>query len=276
MNKIKTLNALLALMAIASLIFVFVVDSWESRFLLICTSVSCSTMLFDNRKIRIGGAAVALGFLFASYMQTPSIAPSIDLINSQEADRLLNEVDDLIKMDTTFYSADLDNATEHVASKDKEILAKLDSAIALAPHYKAAYMGKMMYLQQCRKSREVLLVLRQAVEKVDEPISADVLSLKAILEDIMGDSATARKDFQVADSGYLVLMEKNKDNLCGYTTFRLNRILNLTLMNNDFSLYRKEIADIRLVCKDSIAGSEVIEKFNDKQTYYRHILPRCF
>lgn len=235
MNKIKVLNGLLVLITIASLIFVFVVDSWES-----------------------------------------SIAPSIDLVNSQEADRLLNQVNDLIKKDTIFYATDLDNETERVASKDKEILAKLDSAIALAPHYKAAYMGKMMYLQQCRKSREVLLVLRQAVEKADEPISADVLTLKAMLEDIMGDSATARKDFQVADSGYLALMEENKDNLYSYTTFRLNRALNLALMNNDFSLYRKEIADIRLVCKDSIVGSEVIEKFNNKQAYYQHILPRCF
>lgn len=68
MNITKTLNGLLVIIVVVSLINTFLVDSWTQRFFYLCISVSCSTALFKSYRVRIAGAALALGFLVVSWM----------------------------------------------------------------------------------------------------------------------------------------------------------------------------------------------------------------
>lgn len=68
MNITKILNGFLIIIVVISLINVFLADSWTQRFFYLCLSVSCSTVLFKNRRVRIAGTTLALGLLVASML----------------------------------------------------------------------------------------------------------------------------------------------------------------------------------------------------------------
>lgn len=68
MNVTKMLNGFLIIIVVVSLINVFLADSWTQRFFYLCLSVSCSTALFESRRVRMTGAVLTLGFLVASIL----------------------------------------------------------------------------------------------------------------------------------------------------------------------------------------------------------------
>lgn len=191
-------------------------------------------------------------------------------ITNEKADRLLHDADSLIRTDSAFYNSGSDRSVERSADRDKEIRAKLDSAIQLAPHNKRSYIEKVMYLQQCYKYREVLPLLRQMEKRANEPMGADLRSLKGMLEDIYGDSITAQHDFLTADSAYAVLIGKSSDD-SHKIAFRFNRAMNQSLMHNDFSILRKEAALSRNA-GSPVKGTEQYERFGSKQEFYQYLL----
>lgn len=220
--------------------------------------------------VMIGMAVFTLLLLNSKMSQTTNVKVQ----DHTEADRLLHEADSLIRMDSAFSYRNSNSAMERSAVKDNVIRAKLDSAILVDPHYKKAYLGSFIYLQQCHKFREVLPLLRQIEEKAIEPMDAELRMTKAMLEDIMGNRVTAHKDYQLADSAYQVLLEKYKND-SRYAAYQFNRILNLSLMNNDFSLMRNHLILARE--KDSlIEGASRFEHFKNKQECYQYLVPTCF
>lgn len=111
-------------------------------------------------------------------------------LHTQEANRLVAEAGNLWSpsLDSTFF---FNNDSEHISINDKEIWAKLDSALAIDPTNIKVYVGRISYLSACKKYREILSVLRQAEKQ--SPLSADLWSMKAMFEDYFGDSLTAQK-----------------------------------------------------------------------------------
>ena len=95
--------------------------------------------------------------------------------HTQEANRLVAEARNLWlpPLDSTFFF----NDSEHISINDKEIWAKLDSALAIDPTNIKVYVGRISYLSACKKYREILSVLRQAEKQ--SPLSADLWSMKA-------------------------------------------------------------------------------------------------
>lgn len=110
--------------------------------------------------------------------------------HTQEANRLVAEAGNLWSpsLDSTFF---FNNDSEHISINDKEIWAKLDSALAIDPTNIKVYVGRISYLSACKKYREILSVLRQAEKQ--STLSADLWSMKAMFEDYFGDSLTAQK-----------------------------------------------------------------------------------
>lgn len=90
-----------------------------------------------------------------------------------------------------------------------------------------------------------------------------------VLEDYKGDTLTARRDFLRADSAYTIKIQQVAQDSLMYGFARIEKALNLSLMQNDFRPLREEIAFYERVHSSSINGIEQWKQISDKATYYR-------
>ena len=116
---------------------------------------------------------------------------------------------------------------------------------------------------------EVLDLLREMDVRMSDSMSSELLHLKAMLEDYGGDTLTARKDFLRADSAYTIKIQQVAQDSLMYGFARIEKALNLSLMQNDFRPLREEIAFYERVHSSSINGIEQWKQISDKATYYR-------
>ncbi len=184
---------------------------------------------------------ILLTFLLAFTTSCKHTSPSATLPEdpkAQEITRLLVEASALWmpSADSTFLHQ---GKTEHVSINDKEIRAKLDSALALDPTNIKVYASRTSYFMACRKLKEALSTLREAERRA--PFNADLWSTKAMLEDYYGDSLTAQKNYRSADSAYATLIEEYATDSLRYPAFRMNRALNRAMMTDNFALLEQEV-----------------------------------
>ena len=116
---------------------------------------------------------------------------------------------------------------------------------------------------------EVLDLLREMDVRMSDSMSSELLHLKAMLEDYRGDALTARKDFLRADSAYTIKIQQVAQDSLMYGFARIEKVLNLSLMQNDFRPLQEEIAFYERVHSSSINGIEQWKQISDKATYYR-------
>lgn len=157
--------------------------------------------------------------------------------HTQEANRLVAEARNLWlpPLDSTFFF----NDSEHISINDKEIWAKLDSALAIDPTNIKVYVGRISYLSACKKYHEILSVLRQAEKQ--STLNADLWSMKAMFEDYFGDSLTAQKNYRSADSAYAILIKEYATDSLWYAGSRINRALNMALMTDNIAILEEEV-----------------------------------
>lgn len=197
---------------------------------------------------------------------TPATAADTD---TKEITRLLTEANNLwlFPTDTTFIRND---STEHISINDKEILAKLDSALAINPTNIKAYIGKISYLTACRKFREILPILKEAARNAS--FNAELWSMKAIFEDCYGDSAIAQKDYHSADSAFAIELEKHPTDSLKYPALRLGQAMNKALMTDNFTLVEEELKLTRKVFPGSWEGGLDDNFPKNKKEYFDRFL----
>jgi len=181
---------------------------------------------------------------------------------------LMLEADSLMQSDSLFWNKPIDKLHPRVCIHDSLIRQKLDSALALCPD-KQTYLLKYRYLFQSWHLEEVLDLLREMDVRMSDSMSSELLHLKAMLEDYRGDTLTARKDFLRADSAYTIKIQQVAQDSLMYGFARIEKALNLSLMQNDFRPLREEIAFYERVHSSSINGIEQWKQISDKATYYR-------
>lgn len=186
---------------------------------------------------------------------------------------LILEADSLMRSDSLFWNVPVDRAHPRVCIHDALIREKLDSVISLRPD-KQTYLLKYTYLLRSWRLPEVLSLLREMDACMRDSMSADLLSLKAMLEDYKGDSVVARKDFLRTDSAYGVKVQEVAQDSLMYGFVRLEKALNLSLMKNDFHLLQEEFAFYERVHGSGISGMEQWKKWTDKREYYRQMFGR--
>lgn len=190
--------------------------------------------------------------------------------NQAVVNTLILEADSLMRSDSLFWNVPVDKAHPHVCIHDVLIREKLDSAISLHPD-KQIYLLKYTYLLRSWRLPEVLALLREMDACMRDSMSADLLSLKAMLEDYKGDSAVARKDFLRADSVYGVKVQEVAQDSLMYGFVRLEKALNFSLMKNDFRVLQEEITFYERVNGKAVHGMEQWKKLTDKREYYRQV-----
>lgn len=183
---------------------------------------------------------ILLGLLLAitvSCRNQSSSATPKENFQAKEVERLLAEARNLWipPADSTFI---LNHDREHISINDKEIWAKLDSALAIDSTNIKVYVGRISYLSACKKFHELLPLLRQAEKRAT--FNADLWSMKAIFEDYFGDSLMARKNYQSADSAYAILIEEHATDSLNYAAYRMIRALNRALMTDNFAPFEEE------------------------------------
>lgn len=114
-------------------------------------------------------------------------------------------------------------------------------------------------------------MLREMDACMRDSMSADLLSLKAVLEDYQGDSVVARKDFLRADSAYGVKVQEVAQDSLMYGFVRLEKALNFSLMKNDFRVLQEEITFYERVNGKAVHGMEQWKNLTDKREYYRQV-----
>lgn len=190
--------------------------------------------------------------------------------NQKIVNALILEVDSLMRSDSLFWNTPVDRAHPRVCIHDALIREKLDSAISLRPS-KQAYLLKYTYLLRSWRLKEVLALLREMDACMSDSMSADLLSLKAMMEDYGGDSLVARKDFLRADSAYGVKVQEVAQDSLMYGFVRIEKALNLSLMKNDFRTLWEEIVFYERVNGSAINGMEKWKTLTDKKEYYRQV-----
>lgn len=190
--------------------------------------------------------------------------------NQKIVNALILEADSLMRSDSLFWNTPVDRAHPRVCIHDALIREKLDSAISLRPS-KQAYLLKYTYLLRSWRLKEVLALLREMDACMGDSMSADLLSLKAMMEDYGGDSLVARKDFLRADSAYGVKVQEVAQDSLMYGFVRIEKALNLSLMKNDFRTLWEEIAFYERVNGSAINGMEKWKTLTDKKEYYRQV-----
>ena len=131
---------------------------------------------------------------------------------------------------------------------------------------------KYRYLLQSWRLLEVLDLLREMDGRpTSDSTSSELLHLKAVLEDYKGDTLTARRDFLRADSAYTIKIQQVAQDSLMYGFARIEKALNLSLMQNDFRPLHEEIAFYERVHSSSINGIEQWKQITDKATYYRKL-----
>lgn len=183
---------------------------------------------------------------------------------------LILEADSLMRSDSLFWNTPVDRAHPRVCIHDALIREKLDSAISLRPD-KQTYLLKYTYLLRSWRLPEVLSLLREMDACMRDSMSADLLSLKAMLEDYKGDSVVARKDFLRADSAYGVKVQEVAQDSLMYGFVRLEKALNFSLMKNDFRVLQEEITFYERVNGKAVHGMEQWKNLTDKREYYRQV-----
>lgn len=190
--------------------------------------------------------------------------------NQKVVNALILEADSLMRSDSLFWNTPVDRAHPRVCIHDALIREKLDSAISLCPS-KQAYLLKYTYLLRSWRLKEVLALLREMDACMSDSMSADLLSLKAMMEDYGGDSLVVRKDFLRADSAYGVKVQEVVQDSLMYGFVRIEKALNLSLMKNDFRTLWEEIAFYERVNGSAINGMEKWKTLTDKKEYYRQV-----
>lgn len=178
------------------------------------------------------------------------------------------EADSLMQSDSLFWNRPIDKSHPQVCIHDSLIRQKLDSAIALHPD-KQTYLLKYRYLLQSWRLQEVLDLLREMDRCMSDSMSSELLHLKAVLEDYKGDTLTARRDFLRADSAYTIKIQQVAQDSLMYGFARIEKVLNLSLMQNDFRPLHEEIAFYERVHSSPINGIEQWKQITDKAAYYR-------
>lgn len=188
----------------------------------------------------------------------------------QAVHTLVLEADSLMQSDSLFWNQPIDKSHPQVCIHDSLIRQKLDSALALRPD-KQTYLLKYRYLLQSWRLQEVLDLLREMDGCMSDSMSSELLHLKAVLEDYKGDTLTARRDFLRADSAYTIKIQQVAQDSLMYGFARIEKALNLSLMQNDFRPLHEEIAFYERVHSSSINGIEQWKQITDKATYYRKL-----
>lgn len=188
----------------------------------------------------------------------------------QAVHTLVLEADSLMQSDSLFWNQPIDKSHPQVCIHDSLIRQKLDSALALRPD-KQIYLLKYRYLLQSWCLQEVLDLLREMDGCMSDSMSSELLHLKAVLEDYKGDTLTARRDFLRADSAYTIKIQQVAQDSLMYGFARIEKALNLSLMQNDFRPLHEEIAFYERVHSSSINGIEQWKQISDKATYYRKL-----
>lgn len=183
---------------------------------------------------------------------------------------LVLEADSLMQNDSLFWNRPIDKSHPQVCIHDSLIRQKLDSALALRPD-KQTYLLKYRYLLQSWRLSEVLDLLREMDRCISDSMSSELLHLKAVLEDYKGDTVTARRDFLRADSAYTIKIQQVAQDSLMYGFARIEKALNLSLMQNDFRPLHEEIAFYERVHSSSINGIEQWKQITDKAAYYRKL-----
>ena len=186
----------------------------------------------------------------------------------QAVHTLVLEADSLMQSDSLFWNQPIDKSHPQVCIHDSLIRQKLDSALALRPD-KQTYLLKYRYLLQSWRLSEVLDLLREMDRCMSDSMSSELLHLKAVLEDYKGDTLTARRDFLRADSAYTIKIQQVAQDSLMYGFARIEKALNLSLMQNDFRPLHEEIAFYERVHSSSINGIEQWKQITDKAVYYR-------
>lgn len=188
----------------------------------------------------------------------------------QAVHTLVLEADSLMQSDSLFWNQPIDKSHPQVCIHDSLIRQKLDSALALRPD-KQTYLLKYRYLLQSWRLLEVLDLLREMDGCMSDSMSSELLHLKAVLEDYKGDTLTARRDFLRADSAYTIKIQQVAQDSLMYGFARIEKALNLSLMQNDFRPLHEEIAFYERVHSSSINGIEQWKQISDKAAYYRKL-----
>lgn len=188
----------------------------------------------------------------------------------QAVHTLVLEADSLMQSDSLFWNQPIDKLHPQVCIHDSLIRQKLDSALALRPD-KQIYLLKYRYLLQSWRLQEVLDLLREMDGCMSDSMSSELLHLKAVLEDYKGDTLAARRDFLRADSAYMIKIQQVAQDSLMYGFARIEKALNLSLMQNDFRPLHEEIAFYERVHSFSINGIEQWKQISDKATYYRKL-----
>lgn len=188
----------------------------------------------------------------------------------QAVHTLVLEADSLMQSDSSFWNRPIDKSHPQVCIHDSLIRQKLDSALALRPD-KQTYLLKYRYLLQSWRLQEVLDLLREMDGCMSDSMSSELLHLKAVLEDYKGDTLTARRDFLRADSAYTIKIQQVAQDSLMYGFARIEKALNLSLMQNDFRPLHEEIAFYERVHSSSINGIEQWKQITDKAAYYRKL-----
>lgn len=188
----------------------------------------------------------------------------------QAVHTLVLEADSLMQSDSSFWNRPIDKSHPQVCIHDSLIRQKLDSALALRPD-KQTYLLKYCYLLQSWRLQEVLDLLREMDVCMSDSMSSELLHLKAVLEDYKGDTLAARRDFLRADSAYMIKIQQVAQDSLMYGFARIEKALNLSLMQNDFRPLHEEIAFYERVHSSSINGIEQWKQISDKATYYRKL-----
>lgn len=188
----------------------------------------------------------------------------------QAVHTLVLEADSLMQSDSSFWNRPIDKSHPQVCIHDSLIRQKLDSALALRPD-KQTYLLKYRYLLQSWRLLEVLDLLREMDGCMSDSMSSELLHLKAVLEDYKGDTLTARRDFLRADSAYTIKIQQVAQDSLMYSFARIEKALNLSLMQNDFRPLHEEIAFYERVHSSSINGIEQWKQITDKAAYYRKL-----
>ena len=193
-------------------------------------------------------------------------------MNNVLAKQLLREVDSILKLDSVFWDQTFKSQGPHTASEDLLILQKLDSAILLMPNNKTSYVQKYNYLVACRKSEEILVLLRQMDSQLDS-IQGDFLCLKGVLEYHNGDSINGKKSFQRADKAYhMEIIKCSSIDSLRYASLKLSKSLNLSLMKNDFSIFRNELNVFHKTFPQIGIGSMIsIQCMTNREEYYHKL-----
>lgn len=210
-----------------------------------------------------------LCFFLVSCINKPLKEKSISI--HSVGDNLISEAIKLMRSDSSFWMKGINYKYPKVCVYDTLIREKLDSAISISTYKNRAYLSKYVYLMHCGKLNEVLQLFN-VMEANKELMNADMLHLKAMLEDKMENKNIAQKYFHKADSAYDVKIRKYEytDSL-QYQGYRIMKALNLSLMTDSFDILRMELLYYKLVHQKSLGIPYELEKIKSRKQYYRYL-----